>query len=138
MPMSKRVIELEAFTKIFTEVYSAAAATKLIGQIRQRGNLRTVLRCNPGQQAHHVIPIQALKESRLVQKAVLGGFDINGAGNGIRMSIKRHYGRHETKLKYNNHVLGELFILGDKYRDCTNEEAVEQVHKLIELLNKSL
>jgi hypothetical protein len=75
-------------------------------------------------------------QSRLVQKAVLEGFEINGIGNGIALSIAQHKKRHSELASYNRFVLQELFNLEAKYPNCTRETAKREVNKLVKLLKE--
>src|SRR5688500_13137667 len=124
MTVSRRVEQAKAFLKFFKHTYkSEAIAEKLVSKVRQRGKLREAVRKAGGikrrkQQAHHIVPIEAFLQSRLVQKAVLGGFEINGAENGIAFSLSRHKKLHANWGSYNRLVMQELFILEDKFPDC--------------------
>ena len=60
------------------------------------GKLRKTLKLTSGE-AHHIIPVQMLKESDVVQDAVSAGFDFNGVINGIKANA--HHGPHNN---YNN------------------------------------
>ena len=139
MPKSRRIRQIRAFTVFFEQTYrSAGAAEKLINQIKRRGNLRKALKdadkIKRLQQAHHVIPVETVMQSRLVQKAVLEGFEINGVDNGIALSIAQHKRRHTELASYNRYVLQELVVLEEKFPKCTRATAKREVEKLLKVL----
>jgi len=142
-PVSRRVAQAKAFLKFFKYTYkSEEIAVRLVSKIRQRGRLRDALKeakkIKRLEQAHHVIPIEALMQSRLVQKAVLGGFEINGIENGIAFTLRRHKSIHAEWGSYNRLVMQELFILEEKFPDCSDKTAKREVRKLVQLLIKEL
>jgi hypothetical protein len=57
-----------------------------------------------GGQVHHIIPWER-RGHELVQRAARGGFDINGANNGIRLHLTQHLGSHP---QYNAAVTRKL------------------------------
>ncbi|MEO0422411.1 MAG: RHS repeat-associated core domain-containing protein, partial [Pseudomonadota bacterium] len=74
----------------------------------QRALLRESLGSTPGsgQVAHHLVPLEAISRfPGLLQKAAQGGFNINGANNGILLNAAEHVGGHPI---YNQVVLQEL------------------------------
>lgn len=74
---------------------------------------------NSSEQAHHIIPWQ-LRSNPLIQKAAKGGFNINGAENGIR--LVNHSGSHRY---YNMRVNSYLDNVNQTYPNMTNEEAAK-------------
>ena len=60
--------------------------------VKNSGMLRGALSIlnGSGTQAHHIIPVQALRGNAVVQKAVGNGFDFNGAINGIEGAADFH------------------------------------------------
>ena len=72
-----------------------AAIEKSLKGVRA-GRLRKALGLTSGE-AHHIIPVQLLKENTVVQDAVSAGFDFNGAINGVQ-AIK-HHGPHSQYTK---------------------------------------
>jgi len=83
---------------------------------------RTELRSNlpgSGGQAHHIIPWQ-LRTNPLVQKASKGGFNTNGAENGVRLS--NHRGPHQY---YSIRIENYLNNVNRTYPNMTNEEAAK-------------
>ena len=142
-PVSRRVRQAEAFTIFFTETYrSARLAKELVDKIRQRARLRDALKdankIKRLEQAHHVIPIEALMQSRLVQKAVMGGFNINGLENGIAFTLRRHKSLHAEWGSYNRLVMQELFNLEARFGNCDQKTARREVRKLITFLRTQL
>jgi hypothetical protein len=115
---SRRLKQLPTFTEFFKANFNVKHATELINAIKRRGdlrdNLKKLCKVTRRQQAHHIIPVEAVKECRLMQKAVLGGFRFNGSGNGIPLSLTKHKKRHRQLGEYNRYVLGELLHLESK------------------------
>lgn len=139
LPASRRIKQIRAFEIFFTETYnSVRLAEQLVREIKLRGTLREKLRdagkINRLQQAHHIIPIETVMQSRLVQKAVLEGFEINGIENGIVLSIAQHKRRHSELASYNRYVLQELFNLEARYPNCSRKTAKREVNNLVKLL----
>lgn len=75
----------------------------------QRATLRNALDASgAGQVAHHLIPLEAQSAyPDLVQKAAQGGFNFNGANNGILLDVVDHGGGGAHPI-YNSVVLQEL------------------------------
>ena len=88
------------------------------------------------QQAHHIIPIEAVKQCPIVQKAVLEGFQINGTINGAALSIKKHRARHAEFDHYNNFALGQLLQLQSRYPNIDRAGAREKVEEFAKLMRK--
>ena len=64
-----------------------------------------------GQISHHIIPLESLKRhGDLMERAARGGFNINGANNGINLFRYDHIGGHPI---YNNEIFEELERIGD-------------------------
>lgn len=135
---SRQVRQLKFFTRCFKAQYKNGA-TKLIVSIKERGVLRIVMADSGtiarAQQAHHLIPIEALKQCPLAQKAVLGGFPINGKINGLALSIRRHKKVHDAFDSYNRFVIGELLSLearlGSGVSQATARKEVEKLARLM-------
>jgi len=74
---------------------------------RQRALLRDALNsAGTGKIAHHVIPLEALTRfPDLMKRAAEGGFDINGANNGVLLDRVDHIGGHP---QYNDAVMEAL------------------------------
>jgi RHS repeat-associated protein len=47
-----------------------------------------------GKAAHHLIPVNMLKNNKFVQQAVEEGFDFNGIVNGLALDATQHSGKH--------------------------------------------
>lgn len=68
----------------FVEDVSSYGSNLVKNAIRGRGDLRAALAgIKATEDAHHIIPVQLLKENKIVQMAVEGGFDFNSTINGI-------------------------------------------------------
>lgn len=85
---------------------SGTALNTVRSALSQSGSLRSALGIakGSGTEAHHLIPVQALGGSDVVQKAVGSGFDFNGAINGIEAAGKFH----TNHPAYNSYVAGQL------------------------------
>ena len=77
--------------------YSSKVATSIV----ERGTLRGSLKIAKGSAdvAHHLIPVKALKDNKVVQDAVEAGFDFNSATNGIPINKALH-GSHPNYTEY--------------------------------------
>lgn len=102
--------------------------------IKNRGKLREAVGLKVGEkaEAHHLIPIEALKRSKVAQAAVDAGFDFNGECNGI-IAIDDH-GSHSD---YNEFIIGALDAWGEKHHDYTTEQAKEMMESLVSYLKHS-
>ena len=137
---SRQVRQLKFFTRCFKAQYRNGA-TKLIAVIKERGLLRVVMqdtgKIARTEQAHHLIPIEALKQCPLAQKAVLGGFQINGKINGLALSIRRHKKVHDSFDSYNRFVIGELLSLESRLGSAVSQAtAKKEVEKLARLMRR--
>jgi hypothetical protein len=135
------VEQLKFFKRVFRASYDPGQVEQLLDAIRLRGMLRDNLkrasiRVTRVQQAHHIIPVEAVKQCRLMQLAVLGKFKLNGAANGVPLSLKQHKRRHDQLGDYNRYVLGELLRieeeLGPRISQKKAREAVEALAKTLE------
>jgi hypothetical protein len=138
---SRRVKQLTFFTACFTKAYRTTKnAEKLINAIRYRSNLRANMRnarkITRRQQAHHIIPIEAVKQCPIVQKAVLEGFEVNGLINGAALSLKKHKERHAEFDHYNNFALGQLLQLESRYPNIDRKGAKEKVEEFAVFMRK--
>jgi RHS repeat-associated protein len=96
---------------------------ELIGKaIKDRRKLRAAMKIGKGveKEAHHLIPIQALKESEVVQAALLKGFDINGVLNGVELAKDTHLAGHG---EWNQLVLQQLEHWAKEHPNFTGEQA---------------
>lgn len=141
---SRRVKQLPFFTDCFKTAYKTTKnAEILINSIKYRSKLRrsmrTARKIAKRQQAHHIIPIEALKQCPIVQKAVLAvpeGFQINGTINGAALSIKKHRERHAEFDHYNNFALGQLLQLQARYPNIDRAGAKEKVEEFAKFMRK--
>ena len=98
--------------------------------INGRGSLRrNIGLTDPNREAHHLIPIQALKKSKVVQAAVEAGFDFNGKINGV--AVSKGHGPH---LDYNEKIINDLDAWGEKHKGYTPDEAKAHVEKYVKAL----
>lgn len=68
----------------FVEDVSSYGSTLVQNTIKNRGDLRGVLSgIQSTDEAHHLFPVQVLKENQWVKKGVEGGFEFNTAVNGM-------------------------------------------------------
>lgn len=74
--------------------------------IKDRRLIRKAIKAARNIDAHHRIPIEALKKTKAVQAALLGGFNINSKINAKAIPKILHSLLHETK--YNKWVLEEI------------------------------
>ena len=78
-----------------------------------------------GGQAHHIIPFET-RNHEIVQRAARGGFNMNGANNGIRLDLTQHLGSHP---KYNAAVtkkLDELLRVNPNISDLDAARVLQQ------------
>lgn len=61
-----------------------------------------------GEQAHHLIPVNALKENDVVADAVAAGFDFNGSINGIGVMPVSAGGEHSKHDRYTDQITNFL------------------------------
>jgi hypothetical protein len=101
----------------FVEDVSAYGNALIQNTIKNRGSLRgTLSGIKTGEDAHHIIPVQLLKENDVVKKAVEAGFEFNTANNG--MAIEKFVkatgvGRHGPHPNYTNQIRNFL----NKWKD---------------------
>ncbi|WP_051397877.1 SpvB/TcaC N-terminal domain-containing protein [Runella limosa] len=96
---------------------------EIIGKaIKDRSKLRAAMKIGKGveKEAHHLIPIQALKESEVVQAALLKGFDINGVLNGVELAKDTHLAGHG---EWNQLVIQQLDHWAKEHPNFTGEQA---------------
>jgi hypothetical protein len=96
----------------FVEDVSSYGSDLVKNTIKKRGDLRTVLTgIKATEDAHHIIPVQLLKENDVVKLAVEGGFKFNTAANGIAIEkfIKSTgKGRHGPHPLYTSQITAAL------------------------------
>lgn len=89
--------------------------------IKNRTKLRSVIEgIEAGEEAHHLFPVQLLKENDIMKKAVQGGFDFNGKVNAMALEkyVKSaNTGRHGPHPKYTNRIKNHINKWGDEFVD---------------------
>jgi RHS repeat-associated protein len=98
-----------------------------------RAHLREALGAGEGQ-AHHIIPWE-LRNNELMKRAAEGGFNINGAENGIRLGQDIHYGSH---AKYNAAVESKLNSILKSNPNLSPQEAAKGVQGFANQLRAGL
>lgn len=92
----------------------------------KNGKLRKALGLKPGSgDAHHIIPVQLLKEEEVVKSAVTAGFDFNGAINGIE--VMQHHGSHQN---YTEAIRTRIKKWMEKNKNYTPEDAKDFIEEL--------
>ena len=97
-----------------------------------RDHLRKNIPGNKAHEAHHIIPWQ-LRTHPLVQRASKGGFNINGAENGVRLA--NHRGPHQY---YTKRVTDYLNHLEKTNPNMTNQQAANSLKKFTNELKTTL
>jgi hypothetical protein len=96
----------------FVEDVSSYGSQLVKNTIKQRGALRkSMTGIKVTEDAHHVVPVQLLKENAVVQKAVEGGFEFNTSNNGLRIEKyvkKTGKGRHGPHPNYTEQIRDHL------------------------------
>ncbi len=87
-----------------------------------------------GGQSHHVITWEA-RSHELVQRAAQGGFNINGANNGIRLPLTQHLGSHG---KYNAAIQSKLDSILRANPNISNVDAAAAVQSYADQLRVGL
>jgi hypothetical protein len=96
-----------------------------LDQSVQRWLLRSALDTPQGKIAHHIIPLESLaKFKSLMQRAARGGFDINGAANGISLNRADHRYGHP---QYNRAVLNRLREINQTIRGLSDSDVAELI-----------
>jgi hypothetical protein len=101
----------------------------------QRALLRDALGAEPGDgyQAHHVIPLQAINTfPDLMAQGAEGGFDINGANNGVLLLPSDHEGGHPV---YNSVVLNQLATIDP---ELSPSETAQQLQGISDKLRAAI
>lgn len=90
------------------------------------GELRKALDLKPGSgDAHHIIPVELLNKNDVVKSAVTGGFDFNGAINGIE--VMQHHGSHP---KYTEAIRKRIKTWMEDNKNYTPEDAKDFIEEL--------
>lgn len=92
----------------FVEDVSSYGSQLVQNTIKQRGALRkSMTGIKATEDAHHLIPVQLLKENDVVKKAVEAGFEFNTTKNGLAIEKfvkKTGAGRHGPHPKYTDQI----------------------------------
>jgi hypothetical protein len=92
----------------FVEDVSGYGSQVVQSAIKKRGDLRAALAgIKTSEDAHHIIPVQLLKENEVVKKAVEAGFDFNGISNGLaleKFAKSTGRGRHGPHPNYTEQI----------------------------------
>ena len=107
------------------------AIESALGGIRS-GKLRKALGLTSGE-AHHIIPVQLLKENDVVQDAVAAGFDFNGIQNGIKALI--NHGPHPKYTESIRKAISDWKIQNPNY---TPEQAKSFIESLAGNIKKQI
>jgi len=112
-----------------------AGLKRIDDAIEGRGKLRKALKADKDDivmelvEAHHIIPIKALKHNEVVQTAVAAGWDINAATNGMLLDTETH--RTGGHKKYNKWILGKLDDWAAANKGYSAQDAVDYLDRLI-------
>lgn len=87
-----------------------------------------------GGQVHHIIPWES-RTHDFVQRAARGGFNINGAGNGIRLELTQHLGSHP---RYNAAITKKLNSLLRSNPDISDANAAKLLQNYVDRLRAGL
>jgi hypothetical protein len=104
-----------------------------ISENAARRHLRNALEGGEGQ-AHHIIPWEA-RDHELIKRAAEGGFNINGANNGIRLGPEIHMGSH---AKYNDAVISKLDSILSANPNISPQDAAQAVQGFADQLRTGL
>ena len=122
----------------FVENVSSYGSQVVQNTITQRSSLRNAFpSITAGQEAHHLIPVQLLKENQVVKKAVEEGFDFNGAINGIPLDKyidATGAGRHGPHKNYTDQIrayLDEWVELPANKGKWTPQQARDELEDLV-------
>ncbi len=114
------------------------ASDNVARAIVDRGNLRKALRIGVGveKQAHHIIPVNALKRSKVVQDAVDAGLPFNSVTNGIPIPNKLH-GSHKRYTEFverrlNSWLKNNTGYTPDDARKFIQNELIPEMEDLID------
>lgn len=119
---STKLAKWAAHVAKWTSKWGDEGATLIGKAVKDRSKLRAAMKIGKGveKEAHHLIPIQALKESEVVQAALLKGFDINGVMNGVELVKDTHLAGHG---EWNQLVLQQLDHWAKEHPNFTGEQA---------------
>lgn len=104
-----------------------------VGQRAARRHLAAAVE-GTGGQVHHLIPWE-MRENELVKRAAEGGFNINGAENGIRLGEDIHFGSHPN---YNAAVENKLNSILQANPNISPNDAAQAVRGYAEQLRAGI
>ncbi|MEJ7595477.1 MAG: RHS repeat-associated core domain-containing protein, partial [Planctomycetaceae bacterium] len=87
-----------------------------------------------GGQAHHIVPFDS-RSHDLVQRAARGGFNMNGANNGIRLDLTQHLGSHP---RYNAAITKKLNEILSAAPGISDSDAAKALQAYVEQLRAGL
>src|SRR5690606_37562786 len=76
-----------------------------------------------------IIPVEAIKKSEVVQKAIDAGFDFNGKVNGIGVKSLSEGGTHANHPAYTQNVLNNLEKFAKENPNYTGKQAKEYLEE---------
>lgn len=113
----------------FVEDVSSYGSQLVQGTIKQRGALRkSMAGIKATEDAHHLIPVQLLKQNDVVKKAVEAGFEFNTTKNGLAIEKfvkKTGVGRHGPHPNYTKQIGDALDKFNTQTPNLTNQQAKE-------------
>ncbi|MET3046483.1 AHH domain-containing protein [Flavobacterium covae] len=115
--------------------FGVKSADAIANRSKLKGALKIV---EEGIQAHHIIPVEAITKSEVVQKAVDAGFDFNGKINGVGIKSLSKGGTHTNHPNYTKQVLNNLEKLAKENPNYTAEQAKEYLEKFATKLNDKI
>ncbi|MBT2563802.1 AHH domain-containing protein [Pedobacter sp. ISL-68] len=121
-------------------LYHASKGTKVADAILDNSALRKALGAaiKAGEEAHHIIPVQLLKEEKVVQDAVNAGFEFNTAVNGIALKKYTKAGEavvdggvHANHPNYTKQIRKALNDFSKANKNYTPAQAKEFLNDLV-------
>ncbi len=113
----------------FVEDVSSYGSQLVQNTIKKRGALRkSMTAIKATEDAHHIIPVQLLKQNDVVKKAVEAGFEFNTTRNGLAIEkfVKATgKGRHGPHPKYTQQISQALERFRTQTPNYTNQQAKE-------------
>jgi hypothetical protein len=119
----------------FVEDVSSYGSQLVQNTIKQRGALRKSMSgIKTTEDAHHIIPVQLLKENEVVKKAVEAGFEFNSTKNGLAIEKfvkKTGTGRHGPHPEYTKQINQALTNFAKDNPGYTAKDAKELLEVII-------
>jgi len=107
--------------------------------IRYRNKLKGALNITEkGIQAHHIIPVELIGKSKVVQEAIEKGFDFNGVVNGIGIKALKEGGEHANHPAYTKNLMKKIENWAKDNPNYTGKEAKQFLESLSGKLKKVL